>query len=191
MNRCRDTQAPVLPISTDFEFSVNESNELKDLLAVLSNKQINAARIDASGMDTITIASSIKVAPQTITTWRSDYHYIRARNLFSTIINHQGLKFRLDAQRNIMAPAYAELMRRMVDPRIRMKLKQAELLKTIEIIGKETRLDQEFSGGDENNEDLADLQRRRKNFSMAKQQQAIDEIKNDSKIIAFPTGTNG
>lgn len=197
MNRSRTPSGTLPPATTcadsseEFKFSQEENDSLNSVLASLSGKQFQAARMEAAGFDASTIANTVKVVPQTITFWRRNPDYTKAVNLFLSIINKMGIKFRLDCQRAIIAPAYAELMRRMNAPRMLMKLEHRDLLNTIKTIGKETRLDQELTGSVEDNEELRDLQERRSNFSYARQAQAIEELKQQGKIINFPTGTHG
>ena len=194
MERSRLPSHPVATQEDTFQFSEKESSVLKDILAVLSAKQYNAARMEAAGFDAVTIASSIKVSPQTITAWRINPDYLKARDLFLSIINRYGVKFRLDCQKQIIAPAYAELMRRMNEPRMVMRLDHKELLSTIKVVGKETRLDSVGIGGGGEDEELKELQQRRNNFSHAKQAEAVENLTKDDNIISFPrikNGTNG
>ncbi len=191
MKRSRLPSNPVITQEDTFKFSEEESSTLKDVLAVLSAKQFKAARMEAAGFDAVTIATSIKVVPQTITVWRTNPDYLVARDLFLSIINRQGIKFRLDCQRQIIAPAYAELMRRMNESRIVMSLDHKELLSTIKVIGKETRMDAVGTGGGEEDDELKELQERRSNFSRAAQATAVEDLKKDTNILSFPkTGTD-
>jgi hypothetical protein len=188
------TRTPSHPIEIKedevYQFSAEESETLNDVLAILSGKQFKAARMEAAGFDATTIASTVKIHPQSITIWRKNIDYLKARDLFLSIINKQGLKFRLDCQRQIIAPAYAELIRRMNEKRIVMSLDHKSLLDTVKVIGKETRLDSIGIGAGSEDDDLAELQKRRQDFSVAKQQEAIENIKRASNIISFPsTGT--
>lgn len=193
MERIAEGAAPPVVVKTDnaFELSKEESQSLTDVLSDLSAKQFKAVRLDSAGVDTATIATSVKVNPATINSWRKNSSYVKARNVFVSIINRQGLRFRLDCQRMIMAPAYAELIRKTNDPRILKKLEINELLNIIKIIGKETRLDMMTSGAGEEDDDLKELMERRKNFSYAKQAEHVNDLITEGKIISFPTGTNG
>jgi hypothetical protein len=176
----------------ELQLSQQEAQDLAETLSLLSGKQFKAVRLDAAGVDTASIASAIGVVPATISNWRKDPYYLKARTLFISIINRQGLKFRLDCQRQILAPVYTELMRRMAIPGYIKGLDLKNLLDTLRIVGKETRLDAVAAGGgSDEDEDLQDLQNRRKNFSVARQAQAVDSLKKQEKIIQFPTGTDG
>lgn len=180
-------------VNSDFGFNQEENDVLNDVLANLSAKQFRAARLDAAGIDATTTASLVKVVPQSITRWRNDEYYSKAKALFISIINRQGIKFRLDCQRQIITPVYAELIRRVNNPKMLMGLDHKALLDTVKVVGKESRLDALQGGAVEDDDELQELQRRRVAFSHAKQAQQIAELENQDKIIQFPlvrTGTD-
>ena len=192
MVRSREPSAPVEIAKQDISFNKEENEILDEISTLISAKQLQAARLEAAGFDANMIASQVKTVPQTITVWRRDQDYIKAKNFFLSVINKQGLKFRIDCQRLVIAPAYVELIRRMNTPRILKSLDHKEILNTIKVVGKETRLDSVGVGATDSDEDLLELQERRNKFSFATQAQAIEDLKKESNIITFPkTGTNG
>jgi len=178
---------------TGYEFSEEEDSILKDIGTDLTGNQYQAARMDAAGVDVSTIATSLNITRQTVSNWRGTTPYSQAKNLFISIINRQGLKFRLDCQRQIIAPAYAELIKRMSDPDRINDLGQKDLLDTIKVIGKETRFDSVGVGSGDEHDELKDLQFRRQQFSIAKQANEVKKLTQDSNIIVLPskTGTHG
>lgn len=192
MDRSTEACPPaVMEEQSSFEFSKEESQLFQDLSAVLSAKQIRAAQYESAGLDAKTVAVNVKVTPQTITQWRKDPDYARAVNLLVSIYNRIGLKFRLDIQKRILAPVYAELMRRATNPKVLKRLEIKEALDIVKIISKELRLDSMAGGASEDDGEFKDLQERRNGFSYAKQAADVERLTTQKKIIEFPTGTNG
>lgn len=186
-----ETSDPVTLPAQNQAITDEENDRLAAALSQLSAKQFKACRLDAAGIDSATVAQFVGVVPQTVALWRRNPVYLEVRGIFISIINRSGIQFRQDCQRLVLAPAYAELIKRMWNIRYVDNIELRDLLGVIRVVGKETRLDQAVGGLTENDDDLQDLMERRKNFSHASQAQAISDLLSDGKIIAFPVRNNG
>jgi hypothetical protein len=166
----------------------DDQKELLDIAyGVLSPQQINAARMEAAGItDRSLIAAQVSVTPQCITQWRTNEHYREVVKINVAIIDQAGRNFRVDCAKQIIAPAYAELMIRMGDKGKRERLDIKEILEVVTKLSKEVRSDT-IVATDDNEEDneLRDLQRRRQ-FLVAKQGEAVRDMVKSGKIIVLP-----
>jgi len=175
---------------SSFEFSKEEHQLFQELSAVLSPKQMRAVYYESAGLDARVVAANVKVAPQTITLWRKDPNYADAVSLLISIYNRVGVSFRINVQKRVIAPIYAELMRRTNNPKIVKRLEMKEILDVLKIVSKEMRMDSMNAGAGED-EDFRKIQERRNSFSYAKQAADVEGLLKEEKIIRFPTGTHG
>ena len=180
----------VVEEQSSFEFSKEESQLFQELSAVLSAKQMRAVYYESAGLDARVVAANVKVSPQTITLWRKDPDYANAVDLLVSIYNRVGINFRINVQKRVIAPIYAELMRRTSNPKIIKRLEIKEVLDVLKIVSKELRMDS-MNAGSEENDDFREIQERRNSFSYAKQAADVENLMKEEKIIQFPTGTNG
>lgn len=183
---------PSLPIEPSklpedqVELTESEQDELNFIYGQLNSKQIMAARYEASGIrDRSLIASQLSVGPQAITDWRKDPNYQKLVRIKVGFIETMGIEFRLDCVRQITAPLYAELMKRMQDPEVLKNLSVKEIVDVLTKMGKEQREDQVFAKDTSSDNELEQL-RQARNFMLAAQKQAIENISANPNIIEMP-----
>jgi len=171
--------------------SFEEDESLRLIYSELSPSQVTAARLESIGtIDRQLIASQCGVDPQTITTWRKDEKYKKLVALNLSIIDRLSRDSRIAAVKQIIAPAFAELSKRMSDPKEISTTSTKDLIFIITSMNKEIRLDSNFATDKDSDNDLVDLQRRRSHLQ-AEQQAEMQRLKDSNKIIEFPRVANG
>lgn len=173
------------------QLSSVDNEDLNYAYSQLTPQQIQAARFESFGIsDRQLIANKVGVSPATISGWRKNDYYKKVIKVNVTIIENYGRKFRADVARQIIAPVYMELASRTNDPTQLIKMNTKDLLEILTKMTKEIRLDTIIASDNEGENDLVDLQRRR-NALIADQAKAIEDLKEDGKIIQMPRAENG
>lgn len=196
MNRCPSKKEPdryknELAEGLDLAFTKEEEIAFSEVCEKLDAKKLHSARLDSTGMDTGKVANLLDVTTSTIRNWRREPHYQKAVNLFVSITNRYGIQFRIKVQREIMAPAYGELMRRMHSEDLRT-VSMRDLLSIIKTISEQFRIDTVRTSENSEDDDLKKLQERRVEASYYEEQKReIEELAKDNRIIKFASGTNG
>jgi hypothetical protein len=200
--RQRPSQLPVIPEEPVFTSNADtsdtsklttyqEDENLRLIYSELSPAQINAARLESMGMiDRQLIASQCGVTPETITSWRSNPRYKQLVGLNLSIIDRLSRDSRISSVKQIIAPAFAELSKRMSDNNELKAMSTKDLILIITKMSNEIRMDTTVAVDDQSENDLVDLQRRRA-YLQAEQQQEINRLKDNGKIIELPKAMNG
>ena len=173
-------------VKPESDLTIEQSDILNQALATLKPNQLKAAMLESSGTSKQLIAIEVGVSPQTITIWSSDPNYIKVLDINKSILDKQGREFRVKQVKQIIAPAYVELIERMNDPVRRKDMETRDIVSIVKTMTNEIRLDLSEaadSGGDYN--ELEELQKRRK-FLAAQQNNAIDDLEKNSNIIQLP-----
>lgn len=163
-----------------------ENDELNQCLAYLKPNQLKSAMLEASGTSKQLIAAQLGLSPQTITSWKNDINYRKVIDINLALLDRQGREFRVKQVKNIIAPAYIELAKRMNDPVELANMEVMDIAKILKIMTNEIRMDlnEAADSGSEYSE-LTDLQKRR-NHIYAMQNSAIDDLESNSNIIQLP-----
>jgi hypothetical protein len=164
-----------------------ENLELNEAYNNLSQPQLIAARMESSGIrDRGIIAQHCNVNPVTITNWRNDPFYNKIIELNTKILERINKKFREDNVKVIIAPGYAEIIRRVHDIDYIKNVDLKVLIDLLSKLNRETRMDSFIPTGDDKSkaEDLIDLQNRRR--LMIENKKEKDTMQVDARIIEFP-----
>lgn len=162
-----------------------ENKELNEAYENLSQPQLVAARMESSGIkDRGIIAQHCNVTTTTITNWRNDPFYNKIIEINSKILDRINRKFREDNVKVIIAPVYAEIIRRVHDIEYIKSVPLKELIDLLSKLNRETRMDSFIPTGDDKShaEDLIDLQNRRRLMIEHRK----DPMQVDARIIEFP-----
>ena len=163
-----------------------EAEDLREIYSDLSPQQINAARLESTGLiDRSIIASQVSVTPATISSWRKNPKYQQLVNLNIAIIERISREQRVSIAKLVLAPIAAELIKRVNDPKITEFMPIRDLVDIYTKMNKENRLDSTFANDKSEDNDLIDLQKRR-NYLAAEQQRQIENLKSDDRIIELP-----
>ena len=167
--------------------SSKEEDVFNDLYEKLSPSQVKAAQLESTGTtDLRLIASHVEVTTRTISNWRNDEDYKKLISLQVAIIDRISREQRIAFAKQIVAPALAELMKRMSDPKEIKVMATKDLVTMIEKINKEIRMDSTVAtDNSENSNEIAELQRRRKHL-LAEQAVQVEKLKNNNNILEFP-----
>jgi len=186
MNSDKAREKPV-----KIELTKNENDGMAEAYAYLNQNQITAARMESVGIiDRATIATQVNVSPETISTWRSNEYYKKVIAINTGIIDRMSREHRLKCVKTILAPAYAELIKRMEDKKELDDLRIAELLEIIRTMGREVRLDTpKFDSLGEDKDELIELQRRHENAMLVARDIEIDKLLQNEKFISLPNRT--
>ena len=174
-------------ILKDNGLTQGESDDLSFAIANLKPLQIKAAMLESSGTSRTLISEQLGIAVVTLNVWNQNEYYKKIIMINSTVLERQGRDFRIKQVKQIIAPAYVELIKRMRDPAKLAVMETKDIVDLITKMSREIRSELVITTKEDAEEgsELADLQRRRTHLAALKNQ-AIESLEHDSNIIQFP-----